>query len=196
MDTTQISRQKGFTMIELIIALGLIAFIVTIGIPSFTTLIQNNRMATQVNSFVGAIRFSRGQAITRRSPVTVCKSDDGNACGNSQVEWEQGWIVFLDHNADGSVNAGGSKPDKVLKVWEALHEGATLRGNSNIANRITFDANGFSSAGRLVLCDDRGFNNPAVSVGTLIKRVLVLSSTGRLRLDTDINNLAYSNLCP
>lgn len=161
----------GFTIVELIVAMAVAAILLGLAVPSFQETIRNNRMAANVNEFVGALNLARSEAIKRGMPVTVCKDGGGGAACNPPpaAQWEQGWIVFSDRTGNGAVDAADS--DTVLRVYPALRINYTFRGNNPVINRVTYNTRGFAVAGTLVMCDDRGFGANA--------RAIVIARTGR-----------------
>lgn len=166
------------------ITIALAGILLTLAIPSFQDTIRNNRLATQTNEFVGALYFTRSEAIKRGSQATICKSDNVSSCGGSGVNWENGWIIFSDLDGDGVADIGtgacASGEDCILRIASALGGGNTLRGNST-ANRVTFNIRGFSPGfnSTFTLCDSRGAKQA---------RGIILSNTGRVRRAIDSNN--------
>lgn len=165
----------GFTLIELIVTIAVAAILLGVAVPSFQETIKNNRMAANVNEFIAALNLARSEAIKRGVPVTVCK---GNAAAcNNAARWDDGWIVFADGaGAAGTVNAGTGAclptEDCILRVYPALDATYSFGGSSPaMVNRVTYDPKGFSAAGHLVMCDDRGFGENG--------RAIVIARTGR-----------------
>ena len=169
--------QKGFTIVELIIGLSVAAILLSLAVPSFSTLVMNNRITTQANEFISSLALARSQALKRVSRVTVCGSADGASCAGSGG-WQQGWIVFADDDNDAAVDGG----EEILRVYSALEGGNTLVGNTNVANYISYVASGSTrltggafQTGTLVLCDSRGAGPHA--------RAINVSVTGRSRVE-------------
>jgi type IV fimbrial biogenesis protein FimT len=176
--TNTVRACHGFTLVELIVAIAVAAILLTTAVPAFQDTIKNNRMAANVNEFIAALNLARSEAIKRGVPVTACKDGgSGNACNNA-AQWAQGWIVFSDVNDNNVVNPGTGAclptEDCVLRVYPALNPTYTFRGNNNVANRVTYNAKGFSAAGTLFMCDDRG-----ESAG----RKIVIARTGRAQAE-------------
>jgi len=69
---------RGFTIIELMVTLVIVAVMVTLAAPSFTRMIRQNRMSTQVNEFIAAANLAKSEAIRRSGPVKI-QSDPGSA---------------------------------------------------------------------------------------------------------------------
>ncbi len=65
------SLQKGFTLLELIVTLAVVAIVLTMGIPSFQALIRDNRLIALTNEFIGAMHLTRSEAIKRNHRVAA-----------------------------------------------------------------------------------------------------------------------------
>jgi type IV fimbrial biogenesis protein FimT len=171
------NKYRGFTLIELMITLAIAAILLTVGIPSFNEVIKNSRLSTQVNSLVTALSLGRSEAVKRGQSVTICKSANGTSCVVEVGSWsssDDGWIVFVDTNSDGVVDAG----ELLLRVFSKLKSGNTLK-YSRI--RVTYNGQGNTPGlnGTFVVCDDRG--SPEAKGG-------IVSNTGRVRRAIDSNS--------
>jgi len=67
---------RGFTLVELMIVLALVAIIATVAVPQFGRLIDNNRVVSTTNSIVGLLSFARSEAIRRGARVTATAQND------------------------------------------------------------------------------------------------------------------------
>ncbi len=162
-------KTSGFSLLELLLTLALVAIVFAIGIPSMNTFIQNDRLVTQINTLVGHLSYARSEAVKRSQQVAVCVSSNTTSCtgGNN---WEDGWIIYVDLDGDGSFTAG----EPVLRAQQQL-EGANTLGSGAIGSQVTYDYRGFvdaASIGTFSLCDSRG-----ASYGKAIS----ISPTGRVR---------------
>jgi len=182
--------QTGFTLVELMITLFIAAILITVAVPSFTATIQNNRVTTQINEFVSTLNLARTEAIKRGARVTVCKSADASNCDTSSTGWEQGWIVFIDTDADETRDSG----ETILLTSEGLSVGSTLRGASgaDVNNFVSYRASGkttFPISGgevALILCDPR--NDDSVT------KAITVAPTGRVStMPVTISSLSCSN---
>jgi type IV fimbrial biogenesis protein FimT len=166
----------GFTLIELMTTIGVVALTVTLAMPSMKTAIRNNRLAGAANQFVSALSLARSESVKRGMHVTV---------GKTSTNWEQGWRVFTDNSTYGTFDGS----DEVIRVYPALPASYTLRGNNNVSNYISFLASGESNQlGSFALCDNSDGRNTPQS-GT--SRLIIVNRVGRVRLgiDSDHNGI-------
>lgn len=112
-------------MIELLVALAIIAVVAGFAIPSFRGLFAGTCVSMTVNAFVSDTRYARGEAMRRGKSVTICRSANAAAvpprCSGANDptvgSWREGWVVFVDENGNGSFNAAS---DTVLRVQQTL----------------------------------------------------------------------------
>lgn len=133
-------KQLGFTIIELMFTLAIASILLAIGIPSFQTLIKNNKIVVTSNGIAGAIAFARTEAIRRGNVVHV-----GEGTGNV------GYRVWIDEDDDDSFDLG----EEELRVWPANPDGVTVVSASSLTF-YEFRGTGEASAGDVLrVCDDR-----------------------------------------
>jgi len=126
------TRQSGFTIIELMIALAIGAILLVLAVPSFLDLIKTNRLTAQSNSLVTALHLARNEAINRGHDIRVL-SISGN------TDWASGWEIRLDVDGDGAIDAG---IDTVVRNFDAI-EKATMVGDFD---NVTYQSTGFVAA--------------------------------------------------
>jgi type IV fimbrial biogenesis protein FimT len=164
-------NQDGFTLMELMVTLSIVAILVVIAIPGFTTTIKDNRITGLVNEFVVALNFTRSEAIKRGVRVSMCKGSDGTSCvaDGAASNWSQGWIIFTDLDVDAVYDAG---TETIVKVQGSAPSQITIIGNTNVDDIISYKPNGLiQQAGSITFCDDRTGENG--------KRIAIASITGR-----------------
>lgn len=74
--TRQPLRQQGLTLIELLTTMSVIAIVLSIGVPSFQSLMANNQITTTTNLFVAAMSLARSEALKRSKTITVAPESD------------------------------------------------------------------------------------------------------------------------
>ncbi|AZZ94364.1 prepilin-type N-terminal cleavage/methylation domain-containing protein [Hahella sp. KA22] len=58
-------KQKGFTLVELMVVIAILAITLVLGLPSFSNLIDSNRVTANTNTLVGALNLARMEAVNR-----------------------------------------------------------------------------------------------------------------------------------
>lgn len=94
----------GFTMIELLVTISVVAILLAIALPSFTSLMNSNRLSAQANEVVAAMQLARVEAVRQNKRAIVCGSANGSTCSGSTA-WNSGWITFLDMDGNGTPTA-------------------------------------------------------------------------------------------
>lgn len=97
------TTQSGFTLVELMIVVAILALLVTVGIPSFNSFLADNRMSSYTNDLIADLNLARSEAIKRNTPVSICSSTDQASCANSS-SWNTGWVIFTDTGTEGTVD--------------------------------------------------------------------------------------------
>jgi type IV fimbrial biogenesis protein FimT len=132
--------QGGFSLLETLIVIAIVAILLAIGVPSFRYVTQSNRATSEINGMLGALQLARAEAIKEGQTVSVCPSTDGATCVVGATDWEGGWIIFSDSNLPyGTVNG----TDFVVRVQRAFTSTDTLTSDNNVSS-ITFSREGFA----------------------------------------------------
>ena len=162
---------SAFTLLELIMVLVMLSLLVTLAVPSFRAMIQNNQSLALTHSLVSALNIARSEAIKRSVSVSVCAASDASftACGNN---WNNGWLIFTNPNED---NAFTSSTEVLLKTEQVI--GSTVSIITTPAIGIaTYQATGFplSTSNNLV------FTITAVGCTGNNGNTITISTTGRI----------------
>lgn len=146
--------QYGFTLIELMVTIAVLAVLLGIAIPSFTESTLGSRLRTEANGLAAGALLARSEAIKRNETVRFCASSNGTTCTGT---WASGWIVR---------SAGGA----VLMVHGAAPRGFLV---SSSEAGIDFQASGVgATSATFTVC------RATPSVGSQ-ERVVNISATGR-----------------
>jgi len=193
-------KHEGFTLVELMITLFIVGILLTVGVPSMKRFMQGNQLIASTNELLSAIHVARSEAIKLNKKVTVCVSKNGKTCMNSN-KWQNGWIVFVDTNADRLGTKALCKTDTnsdcILRRHVAIDDSqlsitGTHDSNSKVIKWFTFTSRGLpkdgsaSHSGKFSVCSYDNSNNVIGS------RAVILSLAGRVRVS---DNAAVIN-CP
>jgi type IV fimbrial biogenesis protein FimT len=120
----------GFTLYELMITVAVAAIILSLGVPGFMDILQNNRATGHTNDLVTALNLARSEATRRAATVTVCSTTNGTTC-NGTTDWSTGWVVRT--------------AAEVLRVWPERSGGANIV--TGAADEISFGPRGALNGG-------------------------------------------------
>ena len=124
-------RTKGFTLIEVLVALGVLLILITMAVPSFTGSLQSTKADTEIGDLRRALNFARMEAINRGITTRIRPTTQGGA-------WSGELMVY-----DNTGNP--ASPTNVLRVVPAMGGGVTLTLTSEVTN-IDFNNLGGLSA--------------------------------------------------
>ena len=131
---------RGFTLLELMITVAVLAIMVGIGVPSYQDLMRRNRLAAQTNQLIGVLAFARSEAVKRGVRVTICPANDAvnqDACSDDGNWAANGLIVFTDNlGAIGELDLDeDGEPEDNDAILQRLPPAATQRiriGNARV----------------------------------------------------------------
>jgi len=150
---------NGFTLIELMVTLSILATLITIGMPSFSELLRNNAITAAGNDLYASLQFARSEAVSREVVVRVQASG---------AQWSDGWNVFYkDDKGD----------DQILDVYRSMNKRIEISPKGNrldAANSVRF-----TPTGRAVLAYDESQDYFEVRLPTVRTRCVFMSATGR-----------------
>lgn len=162
--------RAGFTLIELMITIVIIAIMAALAGPSLYRMVSDNRITTATNEVIADLNTARSEAIRTGQRVVVCRSDTGTQCSTT-ASWSSGWLVYRSLDDDEVVEAG----ETIVRVHNALSDNLHLSYSGN-PNFIDFLANGHTNGrmGTFLVC------NPSQRDQS---RAVVISLAGRVRIE-------------
>ncbi len=163
---------------ELMVTIAIAGMLLSVAIPSFTSIISSNRLTTYANELVTALNLARSEAVKRGIQVTVRSK-------GTSTHWESGWDVFVDVNGNEAFNdASPSTPcaagqDCLLRTYAALSSGYTLTtGISTYKDYAAYLPSGLSN----VAAGDTFRLCKGTDITT--SRAITINSMGRVRVST------------
>jgi type IV fimbrial biogenesis protein FimT len=165
-----VARNAGFTLWELLWTLAITGVAAGLAVPSFAEFLLDSRRTADINGFVIAVQLARSEASKRGRSVVLCQSADLRTCGNDELEYGSGWIVFS--------NDDDVRPPQRSGLEPLLYAHAPALVGSISANRELFEFRPYlkrSVNGTVTFCDRRGAG---------AARAVIVSYTGRPRVDS------------
>lgn len=74
----RLRAQQGFTLIEAMVTIAILAILLGIAVPSFDMLINRNRAQSTGKQLVAVLQYARAQAQIGRQPVRVTPQSSGD----------------------------------------------------------------------------------------------------------------------
>ena len=157
----------GYSLYELIITIGLIALVMSLGLPSFGKILANHRLKAEVDALFHAVHLARKESVVRRRAVTLCPSPDGQNC-EPGFDWSDGWIMFV--NLDRDVPATRDSDEPVLQRFSGILHNEVTANRRSFSFRTTALR---ATNGTFIFCD---------KARRAEVRALIVSYTGRPRV--------------
>ncbi|RZA29771.1 MAG: prepilin-type N-terminal cleavage/methylation domain-containing protein [Lysobacteraceae bacterium] len=87
--------RSGFSMVELMVTVAVMAVLMAAAFPSFTGLVNGNRLTGNANELLASLQMARSEAIRRNARVAVCRTEDQATCADSAGLWT-GWLTIVE----------------------------------------------------------------------------------------------------
>jgi prepilin-type N-terminal cleavage/methylation domain-containing protein len=190
---------SGFTLIELLVVIAIGAVLLAVGVPSFTYMIDRNRVSGEVNELLADLALTRSEALSRRARVVMCRSNNPMSatatCDGASTDWNTGWIVFVDDKdpASGGVNFQHDADETVVYAYRRSSPKISITSNPSIAaiavtsNGTVFIMNSLTGTaepplpGADPLRIDIHFSDANLDNNNSARRSVCVATTGRAR---------------
>lgn len=153
------SAQHGFTLIELMIVVALLAIISAFALPAFQSFIASNRLTSEANELLAGLNLARSEAVRTQRHVVLCRTNgvvevdpsDPNCpmkiegCVETSAGSWLGWAVFVDSDSDGVY----ARSECVLRTHVLPGGPLNVVSNDDLGsagNRIKFRPDGLARA--------------------------------------------------
>lgn len=176
---TSRTHDCGFSLIELMITIVVLAVLAAIALPSFRSFMQRNAVSGVTNELIGDFQYARGEAASRRGFVSMCVSTDGTSCDTSSGTYDTGWLIYTDKTpnhafaaADGELLRVG-QPDRGVSIRATDGKVVTFNGRGELVSGANLD---------MVLCakSSAGSTDAGTSTTAVPGKLVQLSAAGRV----------------
>lgn len=167
---------RGFTMIELIVTIGILGILMAAAAPSVRDMIMNNRMTSLTNDMLSDFAAARSEAAKRGQRVVICKNATGptanTACDNASA-WKDGWLLYVDADNDSTLDVG----ETIFRVRQSWPVEITITPGGAITDLVIMRPIGtVTPLGNFKICDQR--------VGAKLGRLVTVTASGRANVAT------------
>jgi prepilin-type N-terminal cleavage/methylation domain len=132
------NRQSGFSLLELMITLGILGILTTIAYPSMRDFMRRNRVVAESNSIQADLQLARGQAAATRGYVSICPQavGGGTTCDAAAKNYDQGWLVYTSTSPNAVYDGTATK----LQHISPAQTNVSMRASSG--GVLTYNARG------------------------------------------------------
>lgn len=132
-----VPHHAGFTTIELLVTVAVLAVVLAIGVPSLSGLVRQWQCDATVHTLAGDMRHARSVAARISRAVVLCAQNGSGACSRRN-DWTPGWLAFIDFNDNGNFDPG----DTLIVQRNAQNGLASMVSNLPSPYNIAFRSNG------------------------------------------------------
>jgi len=180
--TMHVSRPAGgFSLIELMVAIIVLAILTSIALPYFRSFVRRNAVTSQSNAMLADLQYARNDAISRRVITEICGSTNGTACTGANA-FEGGWVIYRE-TAPGP-GATFTAADEVQRVSQPT-EGLSIRlvdDTGAAVNDVGFRQDGSVNSDKplsFLICPTSSGDSVGESTNKVQGAQLLLSTSGR-----------------
>lgn len=160
-------RDRGFTLVELMVTLAVMAILMGIAAPAFVDFVRAVRASSTVSALNGALSLARSEAVKRNVRACVYSAD-----------WSAGWSVRIDSNSNSSCS---DNTDVEIRAFSGISATSTLtvtQGGASVTEVAYLGSGRRASANDVTLA----FRSVSGACTANRDRDLTVSNTGRTQV--------------
>jgi type IV fimbrial biogenesis protein FimT len=134
-------RARGFTLLEMIVTLFIVAILAAFATPQLSGVLHRNSVSSASNTLLADLAYARSEAVTRNTNVSICPTTTGTSCSTTKA-YESGWLVYTytPGHAVVGVAYDSTKADNVILRWTKARSGVSIQASDDKV--ITFGQQG------------------------------------------------------
>ena len=181
-------QQRGFTMIELMVTIAILAIMAAIALPNMTNFINKQRVANRAEQTANLFRFARSEAVRLNLPVVVCYTTirtDGKAnvpCNSAAEAAQKGFTAFASRQGNLPYSSAN---DEVLRTV-AINQNGGVNNVGTTVRHLGFNEQiNLAANGNIWIFYPNGsFGYTNLNTGS-VRGAHVQVGSGLIRLDFD-----------
>ncbi|WP_199102252.1 GspH/FimT family pseudopilin [Aquitalea sp. ASV11] len=197
---TVASRQRrlGFTLVEMMVTVGVGAIMMAVAVPQLRTLVASNKITTEANRIVAGFNYARTEAVRRNQPVYICSANlNTNSMSisgclsqqtSSKYNWGYGQLVYADNITTGTMGSYDSgEAIKSFSFYGEMNNASAINLVMSTSPVASVNQLAFGSDGRLL--DGNSRKLLLQDTSNNLCRVILVSGSGRSKAcDTSTDN--------
>jgi type IV fimbrial biogenesis protein FimT len=185
-------KMRGFTLIELMVTIALVAIIAALATPSFAPVIASTRLSTATNDLYTSLIQAKSDAIRTGNRVTICASNDSTSCLTAAgSNWVNGWITFVDSTrttANAVVDAG----ETISQIGQPLDSSLRIVSSTPYAS-FTSDGSAKNIDGGVYGATIRVCSTSPRLTNDNRTRDIIIGRSGRIEI---VKTTGIASICP
>jgi type IV fimbrial biogenesis protein FimT len=174
-------RQRGFSLVELLIVVAVLGLVLMLGLPNISAWLQNTQIRNSAEGTISGLQLARAEALRRNRVVRFSLVDSLDA-GCSLAAAGPNWVVSLSDPTDNCNMDPSDTVDPFIVQKRSNQEGSPSVVLAASASSVTFG--GLGAAGGALQID---FSNPGggacqTAAGPMRCLRVVVSSSGSVRM--------------
>ncbi|MGS2723773.1 GspH/FimT family pseudopilin [Porticoccus sp. GXU_MW_L64] len=178
---TVFTLNNGFTLIELMISLAILAILLAAAVPAMMDFLERNQSRAIISEVRNLVALARENAVHHSCHTTMCPSDNQIQCS---ANMDAPVVVFSDCNRNREIDGD----DELYRVMQPLPQNSQLIWSFSAGRRyiqMTPQGHTNSTFGSLIYCPASGEERHA--------RLLIISRSGRARYGKDTDSDGIPN---
>ena len=114
-------NSSGFTLIELMVTIAVLAIIVSIAAPNISNQLANQRAKSTTATLLNALKEAKVESVIRRQDITFSYNNNGANAGTIVIESDSETIATYQYDANSTIKSTASQIEfKSSKTADAM----------------------------------------------------------------------------